>query len=111
MGKFVIKKATTGEYYFNLLADNSQIILTSLMYSLKISCFNGIDFVRNSCVYGIYEPKQTSDHKHYFVLYDSQGQIVGTSELFSSIALMEAGIESVKVNGNNIKAVEEEPYF
>jgi uncharacterized protein len=111
MGNFVIKKGTKGGYYFNLLADNSQIILTSQMYSSKSSCFNGIDLVRNSCSFDSYERKQTDNNKHYFVLKASNGQIIGNSEIYESIASMENGIESVKINGNNTKVVEEEPYF
>jgi uncharacterized protein YegP (UPF0339 family) len=94
MGNFVIKKSTNEEYCFNLLADNSQIILTSKMYSSKSSCFTGIDEVRNGCSYDSYEQKQAPGDKHYFVLKASDGQIIGTSEMYSS-----------KV------AIEEEPYF
>jgi len=39
------------------------------------------------------------------------GEIIGKSELFSSLARMENGIKSVKKNGTNRKVVEEEPYF
>jgi uncharacterized protein YegP (UPF0339 family) len=111
MGNFVIKKDTNGEYFFNLLADNSQIILTSQMYFSKSSCFSGIDEVRNGCSYDSYEQKQAAGDKHYFVLKASDGQIIGTSEMYSSKAAMEIGIESVKENGINTKVVEEEPYF
>ena len=111
MGNFVIKKSTNGEFCFNLLADNSQIILTSQMYSSKSSCFTGIDEVRNSCTYDSYEQKQTPDDKHCFVLKASDGQTIGTSEMYSSKAAMEKGIESVKEHGINTKVVEEEPYF
>ena len=111
MGNFVIKRGTTGEYYFNLIADNSQIILTSQLYSSKSSCFKEIDLVRNCCSYDSYERKQTEDNKHYFVLKASDGQIIGTSEMYSSKAAMEKGIESVKENGINTKVIEEEPYF
>jgi uncharacterized protein YegP (UPF0339 family) len=111
MGNFVIKKGTNGEYFFNLLADNSQIILTSQMYSSKSSCFNGIDEVRNSCSYDSYERKQAPGDKHYFVLKASDGQIIGSSEMYALKAGMEKGIESVKKNGINTKVVEEEPYF
>ena len=111
MGNFVIKKGTNGEYFFNLLADNSQIILTSQMYSSKSSCFSGIDIVRNSCSYDSYERKLAVGNMHYFVLKTSDEQIVGTSEMYSSKAAMEKGIESVKENGVNKKLVEEEPYF
>jgi uncharacterized protein YegP (UPF0339 family) len=41
----------------------------------------------------------------------SNGEIIGKSELFSSLARMENGIKSVKKNGINRKVVEEEPYF
>jgi uncharacterized protein YegP (UPF0339 family) len=111
MGNFVIKKDTNGEYYFNLLADNSQIILTSQMYSSKSLCFSVIETVRNNCPYDSYECKQTMDHKHYFVLKESNGQIIGNSEQYASKAAMENGIESVKKNGINAKVVEEEPYY
>lgn len=111
MGNFVIKKSTNEEYCFNLLADNSQIILTSKLYSSKSSCFTGIDEVRNGCSYDSYEQKQAPGDKHYFVLKASDGQIIGTSEMYSSKAAMEKGIESVKENGINTKVVQEEPYF
>lgn len=111
MGNFVIKKTTKGEYYFNLLADNSQIILTSQIYSSKSSCFNGIDLVRNSCSYDSYERKQTADNKYYFVLKAPNGQIIGNSQMYAFRAGMENGIESVKKDGNTTQVVEEEPYF
>ena len=111
MGNFVITKATNGEYYFNLKADNSQIILTSQMYSSKSACFNVIESVRNNCSDDSYERKQSVNNKHYFVLKASNGQILGNSEMYETKAGMENGIESVKKNGSNTKVVEEEPYF
>jgi uncharacterized protein len=111
MGNFVIKNTTNGEYYFNLKADNSQIILTSQMYSSKSDCFSGIELVKNSCSYDNYERKQTVSNMYYFILKASDGQIIGNSEMYESEASMEKGIESVKKNWNNTKVVEEEPYF
>ena len=111
MGKFVIKRITTGEYYFNLIADNFQIILTSQLNSSKLSCLEGIELVRNSCFYENYERRQTIDNKHYFVLKSANGKVIGKSEMYSSKAGVENGIESVKKNGNNTQFVEEEPYF
>ena|ERR1035437_322706 len=108
MGKFVIKKATNGEYYFNLKADNSQIILTSQMYSSKSACNNGIESVRNNCPDDSrYERKESVNKKHYFVLKSSNGQIIGNSEMYESKAGMENGIESVKKNGKSTTVVEE----
>jgi uncharacterized protein YegP (UPF0339 family) len=111
MGKFVIKRIKNGEYYFNLLADNLQIILTSQINSSKLACLRGIDLVKNSCSYENYERKQTSDSKYYFVLKVSNGKVIGKSEIYSSKAGMENVIQSVKKNGNNTCVIEEEPYF
>ena len=112
MGNFIINRATNGEYYFNLKADNSQIILTSQKYSSKPACFNGIESVKTNCTEDSrYERKQSVNNKHYFVLKAFNGQIIGNSEMYASKASMENGIESVKKNGNNTQAVEEEPYY
>jgi uncharacterized protein YegP (UPF0339 family) len=112
MGNFVITRATNGEHYFNLKADNFQVILTSQMYSSKAACFNGIESVRNnSSDDSRYERKQSVNDKQYFVLKASNGQVIGNSEMYSSKAARENGIESVKKNGFNTNVVEEEPYF
>jgi hypothetical protein len=112
MGNFLIKKATNGEHYFNLKAANSQIILTSQMYSSKPACFNGIFSVRNNCTDDSrYERKLSFNNKHYFVLKASNGGIIGNSEMYASKAGMENGIESVKKNGDNTKVVKEERFY
>ncbi len=41
-GKFEIKKAKDGEFYFHLKATNGQVILASEMYKQKSSVGNGI---------------------------------------------------------------------
>jgi len=108
MGNFVIKKATNGEHYFNLIADNYQVILTSQMYSSKSGCFNGIESVRVNCSNdSMYERKHSVNDKHYFVLKASNGQVIGNSEMYESKAGMENGIESVKKNGRSTTVVEE----
>lgn len=112
MGNFVITRTANGEHYFNLKADNSQIILTSQIYSLKPACINAIELVRNNCNDDSrYERKQAPDNKYYFVLKASDGQIIGNSEIYASKVGMEDGIQSVKKNGINTNVVEEEPYF
>jgi len=112
MGNFVINRAASGDHYFNLKADNSQIILTSQMYKSKPTCFSDIDLVRNNCNDDSkYERKLSANKKHYFVLKAFDGHIIGNSEMYSSRAGMENGIKSVKKNGINTNVVEEEPYF
>jgi len=112
MGNFVITRAKNGEHYFNLKADDLQIILTSQMYSSKPDCFNAIESVKNNCTDDSrYERKQSVNNKHYFTMKASDGQIIGNSEMYSSKPGRDNGIESVKKNGNNKQLIEEEPYF
>ena len=99
MGKFVVTKRTNGEYQFNLKANNGQVILTSQGYAAKSSCENGIESVRsNSQEDSRFERKTSSNDKPYFNLKATNGQIIGSSEMYESTAAMENGIASVKTN-------------
>ena len=99
MGKFVITKRVNGELQFNLKAGNGQTILASEGYTTKAACDNGIESVRkNSQEDGRFERKESSNGKFYFNLKASNGQIIGNSEMYESVASLENGIESVKKN-------------
>ncbi|RVT77555.1 DUF1508 domain-containing protein [Flavobacterium sufflavum] len=99
MGKFVITKRVNGELQFNLKAGNGQTILASEGYTTKAACDNGIESVRkNSQEDGRFERKESSNGKFYFNLKATNGQIIGNSEMYESIASRENGIESVKKN-------------
>ena len=99
MGKFVITKRTNGEFQFNLKAGNGQTILASEGYTTKAACDNGIESVRkNSQDDARYDRKESSSGKPYFNLKATNGQIIGNSEMYESVAARENGIESVKKN-------------
>ncbi|HOD09327.1 MAG TPA: YegP family protein [Flavobacterium sp.] len=99
MGKFVITKRTNGEFQFNLKAGNGQTILASEGYTTKAACDNGIESVKkNSQDDARYDRKESSNGKPYFNLKATNGQIIGTSEMYESVAARENGIESVKKN-------------
>lgn len=99
MGKFVITKRTNGEFQFNLKANNGQTILNSEGYTTKASCENGIASVRtNSTDDSKFDRKTSTNGKPYFNLKASNGQIIGTSEMYESEASRDNGIESVKTN-------------
>jgi len=99
MGKFVITKRSNGEYQFNLKAGNGQTILSSEGYSSKAGCDNGIDSVRkNSQDDSKYDRKTSSNGKYYFNLKATNGQIIGTSEMYESESSRDNGIASVKEN-------------
>lgn len=99
MGKFVITKRSNGEFQFNLRAGNGQAILSSEGYSTKPNCENGIESVRkNSQDDSKYDRKTSSNGKAYFNLKATNGQIIGTSEMYESQSARDNGIASVKNN-------------
>lgn len=99
MGKFVISTRANGEFQFNLKAGNGQTILASEGYTTKSACENGIESVKkNSQDDARYEKKESSNGKYYFSLKATNGQIIGSSEMYESTAARDNGIESVKKN-------------
>jgi uncharacterized protein YegP (UPF0339 family) len=99
MGKFVITKRTNGEFQFVLNAGNGQVILKSEGYSSKPACENGIVSVKNNSKDDSkYDRKTSSNGKPYFTLKATNGQIIGSSEMYESEASRDKGIESVKSN-------------
>jgi len=99
MGKFVITKRSNGEFQFNLKAGNGQTILTSEGYSAKSSCENGIESVKKNAQDDTkFEKKTSTNGKYYFSLKATNGQIIGSSEMYESASARDNGIESVKKN-------------
>lgn len=91
---FVLTKNT--QYHFNLRANNNEIILTSERYETKIGALNGIDSVRtNAPNTGRYVKKTASNGSPFFVLTATNGEIIGTSEMYSTTAARDNGIAAV----------------
>lgn len=98
-GKFELKKSTNGKFFFNLKAGNGEKILGSEMYETKASADNGIESVKkNSADDARYEKKTSNKGDHYFNLKASNGQVIGTSEMYSTESGRNNGIASVKSN-------------
>lgn len=99
MGKFVITTRKNGEFQFNLKADNGQVILASEGYTTKSSCTNGVESVRKNGVDDArFERLTAKNGKFYFNLKATNGQVIGTSEMYESAAGRDNGIDSVKRN-------------
>jgi len=99
MGKFVITKRTNGEFQFNLKAGNGQTILSSEGYTTKAACTNGIESVKtNAKDDSKFDKLESKSGKPYFNLKASNGQIIGSSEMYESTSARDNGIASVKTN-------------
>lgn len=97
--KFEVKATANGQFMFNLKAGNGQVILTSEMYKAKASALNGIESVKKNAVKaGQFEEKESKKGDPYFVLKAGNGEIIGTSETYSSASALKNGIESVMEN-------------
>ena len=102
MGKFVITLRKNGEFQFNLKATNGQVILTSEGYTKKESCLNGIESVKkNGPLAERYEIKVAKNGKPFFNLKASNGQVIGSSQMYASERTMKAGIASVMRNADS----------
>lgn len=107
MGKFEVYQDAKHEYRFRLKASNGQKILASEGYSSKAGCMNGIESVRENSQHDQrFERKQSKNAKHYFNLKATNGQVIGSSEMYEATSGMENGITSVKTNAPKA-AVEE----
>lgn len=103
-GKFELYQDKAGEFRFRLKAGNGETILASEGYKQRASAENGISSVRkNASLDERYERKETSSGKPMFNLKASNGQVIGTSELYSSEAARENGIDAVKRNAPDAK--------
>ena len=99
MGKFVITLRKDGEFQFNLKATNGQTILTSEGYKTKAACLNVIESVKKNCqVEARFDKKVASNGKPFFNLKATNGQIIGSSQMYVNEKNMLNGVASVVKN-------------
>jgi uncharacterized protein YegP (UPF0339 family) len=99
-GWYELSKSSDGQFRFVLKAGNGETILTSELYTAKKSAENGIASVQTNCtVDERYERKTSSSGKPFFNLKAANSQVIGSSQMYSSEAARDNGIESVKTNG------------
>lgn len=95
--KFEIYKDKAGEFRFRLKAGNGENILASEGYKAKSSCKNGIESVRkNSADDKRFEVAKTKAGKYKFNLKSTNGQVVGTSQSYSTESACNNGVKCVK---------------
>ncbi len=106
-GKFEIKTGKSGKFSFNLKASNGQVILSSESYDTRKGAEGGIASVKkNAGSDARFERKTAKDGSAYFVLKASNGEVIGKSEMYKSVASMENGIVSVGKNAADAPIVD-----
>lgn len=105
---FELKKSGD-QYHFVLKAGNGQVILSSQMYNTKAAAKNGIESVQKNCKDDkCFEKKTAKNGKFHFNLKSTNGQIVGSSQMYAAESGMNNGIDSVRKNAPraDVKEVE-----
>jgi hypothetical protein len=111
--KYKVLTASNGEFYFNLVAGNGEIIGTSETYVSKSNVDRAITTVHDLIVQNLkIEAAQTggakfevftgADKQTYFHLRAANGEIVLASEGYTDKAGALNGIESVRTNGGAV---------
>lgn len=104
---YVLNKSAVSQFHFVLKAANNEIILTSQVYSSKAAAQVGIQSCRiNSPIDARYDRLTSTASQPYFNLKAANYEIIGTSQMYSSIAARDIGIASVKTNGSTDRVVD-----
>ena len=122
MGKYVVKKTSTG-IKFDLKAGNGEVIANSEVYSSKSACMNGIKSVMNNAPIAAVEDQtvegfEVCKHPKFEVYIDKagefrfrlkakNGEIIATGEGYKAKSSCLNGIESIRKNADS-PVVEEE---
>ncbi len=116
MGKYAVRESKS-KFYFNLKADNGEIILTSEGYNREASCLQGVESVRTNSPVAAVEDQTVEGFKKEtnpkfevytdkagefrFRLKARNGQIIGVSEGYKAKASAIKGIESIRKNSSS----------
>ena len=117
MGKYVITRNEKGKYRFDLLAGNNEIVLSSQVYQARKGALKGIrSVVKNAPKAPVFdstdkkakpvgnpkfEIKKAKNGEVYFELIAANGQPIGISETYKTMAACKNGIKSVKSNAKS----------
>lgn len=109
-GRFHLKKASNGKYFFNLLAGNGEVILSSELYHSKKSALSAIESVKkNTLRPNAFEIKETHNGRCFFVLKATNGQVIAQSQLYASITGAKNGINAVVHNSFIASLLDDSP--
>ncbi len=104
---YELKKSAKGKWSFNLKAANHQVILTSQSYDTRAAAKKGIASVqKNGAKDAAIDRKKSTKGQPYFTVLAANKQVIGKSEMYSSVSSCSKGIASVARNCATDKIVE-----
>lgn len=94
-GAFEIKESPSG-FWFKLAAANGETLLVSEQYKTKKRAEQAIYAVRSELLKGAkFTTRKSKDGRFYFNLEDSEGKLLGSSQMYASQNSAQRGIEQV----------------
>lgn len=104
---FLIKKTTDGQFQFVLRATNNEPILTSERYTARHNALSGLESVRISATHADrFERRESVRREPFFVIKGGNHEILGVSEMYSSPAKRDEGIDAVRRHAPSAEVVE-----
>lgn len=96
-GKFELFKGTDGDFYFRFVAANGETVLSSEGYTTKANATNGINAVIADApdTHNVDVLESTND-KFYFVVKSPNGEIIATSQMYTTKASAQRGALTVR---------------
>lgn len=108
MSKFTLFTGKNGEFYWNLKAGNGEIIGKSEGYTTKAAAMNGIESTRkNASEEARYDMKEAKNGKFHWNLKAGNGQVILSSQMYSSESGAKNGIQSTMKNAPEAKLLDE----
>lgn len=91
-----IDQGTSGQFRFNLFAQNGQVVLSSQSYATAAAAWNGAFAVQDAALLETsFAVLVATDGRFYFTLSAQNGQNVGVSQMYSTVESARSGIASV----------------
>ena len=87
-----------GQFRWMLKASNGESLLTREAYTTKQSCLDDVASSKVCVADKNFDKKTSTAGQPYFNQVANNYQVLGTSEMYSSIAARDNGIDSVKRN-------------
>jgi uncharacterized protein YegP (UPF0339 family) len=103
-GWYELSKSSKGQFKFVLNAGNGEVILISELYTGSRGAKNGFESVqKNYFDESKFAGEIAKNDKPYFNLKAANHQIIGTSQMYSSVSARDNGINSVMNNGSTVQ--------
>jgi uncharacterized protein len=91
-----VEQGVSGQFHFNFFAKNGQIVLSSESYTDEANAWNGALSVQENGVNSYsYEVKQAASGGFFFNLKAANGEIVGTSQVYTTAESAKSGRDAL----------------